>query len=538
MKLLLKIAFATLIFFSCTGGKDTKDLLDKAESLLAERPYEAIVMLQEMDGGELSSQSLRAKHSLLLAIAMEQMYMEPADLSIMFPALEYYSKKGSDTEKLTTYYHCAKAYLAAGDTEMAMECLVKGLREGAGSLDNITRGKILYEKGCIHKSFYEWEKFVAEMTAAHEIFSKEEEDNLCFNSLANIFHGYMELDDSNGARGALDSLTAIAMTTNITHISTIYNLKLKYAAKYGNKRNIQEIMPQYLESVPESYVDWLSVGNVLLGTGEMGKALEAIKKFDTYSMDKPLEYWNLASRVHEAIGNKDEALKYYRRYTEASDSLEMALLANDTRFIEERYALQIESMEKQSQKRKMAIYGLCLIFALLSIIAYAVYRLRMGKMETKLYRSQCGQLEREKADLAEILENSWVVSANVKDIIKERLELLNTIMAANISENDKIDRNAQQKIEQYIKDRKSFMDSTVAAFETSHPSFISHLRERGLTEMELGYCCLYAIGLNGKNVGEYTRMSRHYIINSGIRKKLSLDEKSTNLDKYIQQLLK
>ena len=41
----------------------------------------------------------------------------------------------------------------------------------------------------------------------------------------------------------------------------------------------------------------------------------------------------------------------------------------------------------------------------------------------------------------------------------------------------------------------------------------------------------------GIPVGGYTKMSRHYIINSEIRKKLSLEEKSTNLDKYIQQLL-
>ena len=111
-------------------------------------------------------------------------------------------------------------------------------------------------------------------------------------------------------------------------------------------------------------------------------------------------------------------------------------------------------------------------------------------------------------------------------------------MAANISENDKIDRNAQSGIDMLLSDRKSFMNSTVSAFEASHPAFISHLKGCGLTEVELGYCCLYAIGLNGKNVGEYTKMSRHYIINSEIRKKLGLEEKSMNLDKYIQTFLK
>ena len=276
---------------------------------------------------------------------------------------------------------------------------------------------------------------------------------------------------------------------------------------------------------------------MLLQIGEKEQAMEAVLKYGTYSMDKPLNYWLTASKVYEALGYKDEALVHYRRYAEMSDSTEMALIANDARFIEERYALQIETMEKQAQKRNMAIYGLCFVFVLISIIAYAVYRLRLGGIENMLYRTQCEQLEREKSELSDIMETSWVIKGPVKDIIKERLELLNTIMAASISENDKIDRTAQLKIEKFLEDRKAFMTSTIAAFEASHPAFISHLRERGLTDMELGYCCLYAIGLNGKNVGGYTKMSRHYIINSEIRKKLSLEEKSTNLDKYIQQLL-
>ena len=30
-----------------------------------------------------------------------------------------------------------------------------------------------------------------------------------------------------------------------------------------------------------------------------------------------------------------------------------------------------------------------------------------------------------------------------------------------------------------------------------HPEFISGLEASGLTETEIGYCCLYCIGMNG-----------------------------------------
>ena len=61
--------------------------------------------------------------------------------------------------------------------------------------------------------------------------------------------------------------------------------------------------------------------------------------------------------------------------------------------------------------------------------------------------------------------------------------------------------------------------------------------EKGLNETELEFCCLYAIGLNGKMVTSFTNMKRHYHIGSGIRKKLGLGGHDTNLSIYIRNLL-
>ena len=56
--------------------------------------------------------------------------------------------------------------------------------------------------------------------------------------------------------------------------------------------------------------------------------------------------------------------------------------------------------------------------------------------------------------------------------------------------------------------------------------------------MEIEHCCLYAIGLNGKMVTNFTNIKRHYHIGSSIRKKLGLNEHDTNISIYIKKLLK
>ena len=74
--------------------------------------------------------------------------------------------------------------------------------------------------------------------------------------------------------------------------------------------------------------------------------------------------------------------------------------------------------------------------------------------------------------------------------------------------------------------------------EMSHPGFFKYLREKELTDWEINYCCLYLIGLKGKDIGDYINLKRHYVYGSAIRQKLGLTENDTNLNLHLQKMLK
>lgn len=88
-----------------------------------------------------------------------------------------------------------------------------------------------------------------------------------------------------------------------------------------------------------------------------------------------------------------------------------------------------------------------------------------------------------------------------------------------------------------IANRDTFMESTRLSFVASHPQFIRHLESHGLTKWEINYCCLYALGLKGKEVGIYIKMRSHYNVSSDIREKLGINEHDTNLGIYLRKLL-
>ena len=52
-----------------------------------------------------------------------------------------------------------------------------------------------------------------------------------------------------------------------------------------------------------------------------------------------------------------------------------------------------------------------------------------------------------------------------------------------------------QKLEQLKESRSEFIANLLAAFERDHPEFIEHLKECGLDEEEIRYCCLEVLGV-------------------------------------------
>lgn len=152
-------------------------------------------------------------------------------------------------------------------------------------------------------------------------------------------------------------------------------------------------------------------------------------------------------------------------------------------------------------------------------------------------RLKISQLESEGEHLKELLTEAKL-SKPVLDAIKERNDILNGLLAAKISDNDTYSKPYDIWINQITEDRKSFMNSTRLAFRASHPAFMKYLEDHGLTESELNYVCLYAIGLRGKEIGEYIQIKRHYHTSTDIRKKLGLEEDDTNLGLHIRNLMK
>ena len=231
----------------------------------------------------------------------------------------------------------------------------------------------------------------------------------------------------------------------------------------------------------------------------------------------------------------------------AADKKSWSILNQDTNFIEERHALEMAKAKETEAKNKRTITILACVVALIgSLLVILVIHRRLQQsrnknreleIEKRYFEWMYMKVLSERDELNEMLSTTNVKGVTA-DIIKKRLSVLNTIIVSYVSEKETDVKRANEELEHLIADREEFINTTRLTLEDNYPHFFAYLRDRGLEEHEIDFCCLYAIGMKGKEVKAYTNLSRHYKDSSEVRHKLGLSESDTNLSNFLQKLLK
>lgn len=158
--------------------------------------------------------------------------------------------------------------------------------------------------------------------------------------------------------------------------------------------------------------------------------------------------------------------------------------------------------------------------------------------EIVLHKRQIDDLKIENENLRAVTELNNSMPDEIKEIIQIRFKILNALFSSHISNNKAHIQKVNEFVKSHLSDIEGFMRSNRVALKLTNPEFITFFEEKGLTEEEIDYACLYAIGLIGKEVGVYLKKRSHVNISVNVRKKLGLDKHDTNIGIFIRNLLK
>lgn len=537
MKNLFILASFLPLLISCIRGGEALAKLDDVFSYIESRPDSALTVLEGMNEEDLTSKRSKAKHALLYSMALDKNWIDLASDSIIAPAVSYYNNHGSTEEKLMTYYYRGRISMNAGSYEDAISYFILAESQLYDYSDKIMAGRLFKAQTRVYQYCYDGKGMTKAAERAAELYLSGQDTAKFINSQYDVVAGYLMQTDTTKAMENLDVLKPFWHKMNEKQKSLYYSSSLLLNQSKGFHQS-ESLIEEYLNEIQTpSNIKWLSVAKAYYLSGNHDKAQSSLQKYDLYEgLHNAAYFWD-SGLIYEALGRNSEAAKSYRKYIDMTDEKLGYLLEADIRFIKEQYE---SKMMIQRKNHLLTVTSLCiLILALVVIIITSrIRKIRKEKRTTEetikkyreLYESGIQEIDLLKQALKDNQTNPII-----KEQIVKRLSVLNKFIAANISAN--YSQTAMAELNQLMIDKNQFIESTRLTFYITYPKFLDYLKKQHLSDNEIGYCCLYAIGLKGKDISHYIGANGQYKFNGDIRSKLGLSSHDTNLDIYLRNLL-
>ena len=548
---IILLSLTVLTIGSCDRHGTAWNEMDKAENLMDAKPDSALVVLENIPASSVKGKEAAARYALLKSIALDKNCIDTTTFDVLQPAIDYYVKNGTPDEQFRTYYYQGRIYQNQGDDDSAMQSFMNACDLRKQVTDSLLLSHTLVAQGTLYLKQYKIREFVHNNMEAARLYEAIGKAVLAIKSYTNALDGYV-MQNNKLAADSLMSICVPMVKKNPEGEAFLFPSLLSYTVNFCSSDEIKEVLTEY-QNMELTTDETMIFAEGYSKIGEYDKAMTLISNINPAGNTwDSLKYASIKIDILERQGKYKEAFTLYRDYSASLEHYQKELLSHDLLFSDKKHQLEMKNLIEIQDRDRIIGGTLCGIFALVILVGWLYYRGYRSKtkriltekenknlrLEQENLRLEIDQLENERDHLKELQKEQSELSKPIKDVIKNRLDLLNGLLAKEITNNDRYAEPYNKWIDTVRNDKKKFMDSTRLAFAASHPKFIEHLEQHGLSTDEINYLCLYAIGLRGKEVGEYIQTKRHYIVSHEIRKKLGIDEHETNIGPYIRKLLR
>ena len=539
-----------ICLFSCTSHSEHWETLAQVESYIEERPDSALSVLGRIDASELSDREEMARYALLYSMALDKNYIDTTTFDVLQPAIDYYIEHGTSDEQLRTYYYQGRIYQNKGDYDAAMQSFMNATDLRQIATDSLLLAHTLVAQGTLYYKQYKIKEFIHNNLEAAKLYGTVGKEILEIKSYSNALNGYI-IQNSKSASDSLMSICVPLAQKNQGGEIYLFPAFVSYTVRFSSPQKIKEVLSKY-QDIEKNADETMIFAQGYSKIGEYDKAMTLLSGISPAAMTMDsLKYLAVKIEVLEKQGKYEQAFSLFKDYSAILGRYQLELLSQDLLFSDKKHQIEMNNLMEIRGKDRIIGITLFSVFVLIIFIGWQYYRGHLNKtkrllaekdnetlrLEQANLKFEIGQLESERDNLKELQREQSELAAPIQDVIKNRLDMLNGLLAKEITNNESYAAQYNEWIDTVHKDKKKFMDSTRLAFTASHPKFMAYLERHGLSIDEINYLCLYAIGLRGKEVGEYIQLKRHYIISHEIRQKLCIDEHETNMGLYIRRLI-
>lgn len=550
----------------CTHRSAAWPMLSAADSLMESRPDSALAILRSVDPSALPSGEESARYALLMSMALDKNYVDTTTFDILQPAIDYYLRKGTPDERLRTLYYQGRIYQNRRENDKALSALTQAVETSGNYKDSLFMAHALYTRANIYNSGHDNKNALESYLSSGNIYHSLDRKDFEFDCLLNALNSSVLLKDKSQA----DSIMEICMKFRPMEDDMYRRLqgyRLSYFVNMRDTADLRDFLTCEIGNIGYDMDDIVMLANAYNSLGEHQKALQLLdyversgEKYDR------MKHLGTAVFVNRDLGDYRAAFNNYWNFNHVTESILVSQFEQKTALVRNQYEAEKHAYNYKKQKTLIlwkSLFFAALLLLIIFILGWIAYKNRTGRelatqhaktiemkneklkaekqkkeLEAKLLEHRIHDLEDDIANLKRILQTPDNIPHDMQAVIRNRLEMLNEIMARYIASNDgTAEELLDKKLKELTEDTEQFMKTNRLSFQASHPQFIKFLVDHHLTESEINYVCLYAIGLQGKEVGKFIGRAGHINTSSIIRGKLGLKKHETYLSIYVRRLL-
>lgn len=528
MRKLLLIAM--LIIVSC-APKQISGTLDAVDSCIESHPDSALILLESIKLPSLASHEIQARHALLYTITLDKNYIDLTSDSIIAPAVRYYTRRGSVDNRFKTLYYLGRIRQNVGDKESALDCFIKANDLSTEVKDTAALARCYSAQAEIYSDFYDYENAIEANRKAANLFLAIGNVNSYLNRVLQESFCWWAMNDVNRMKVSLEETRKYKGLFNDNLRGTYYSMEILYEMEVGD---VSQVFAQYIQGLPEEKLNWKLISKVFTDKGDFDSAEKSMNKFCRYNKDykNDIGYHALMLSLCDSVGAYEKAIEHYQRYLHLSDSTNSKVYYQNLKLVQDRHDKEKTILEQKNNN--LVLFIILTIVAGLLIIS-VVFTLKYIK-ESKILRGLYSAAEKEKQTLERMLESPQIIDSEINSILSERMELLNEIVLNQGFSITSISSRTKEKIDTLLNDTKEYLSTIGMTYVVKNPKVVSFLKTRGLTTWEIGYCCLYVMGYNAKEISGIMHNNQVYKVSSRIREKLGLEGGKVRLETYLKNL--
>lgn len=455
-------------------------------------------------------------------MALDKNWIDSTDTSIIQPALKFYNSPFRKRERFLSKYYYARILENGHHYPEAVEAFSDAEHCFCKQADSVYLIRIASAKARIYTYQFiddKAEQALLDAVRYSEELKEIEDEQRMKLSLADYYEASRRFEAKDSL---LSLMKEVLPELRLWKASSAADLVIRQPEDSTRFPDDWRLFCKIADNQPQ-LLDWTSKTKYLLFRGQYADALAYLDGISPIDLPlfRQIAFWNLRRDAERQLGNYQEAYYAHNQCSSLVEELSLQVFQNDLRSVEERYQNKLNQYNNRIRTIALSILALLLLGAFLLVL----YRKREKQEMLSGLREEYDMLVQVRK--SELTQN---------EIFSKRLENRLTALKPYLSGDFPDELSDSSELRRMTEDSKQMLRNIGFLYGLYHPKFIQSLEEKGLSELETGYCCLFLLGFSGKTIPNKLHRNTFYNTSSAIRKKVGLGPHDTNLSIWIQDL--